>query len=295
MEADHINFAECFRANADESPSGFAWRAARYYGMSLRQFASASLGLRWDQIQGDLDSLFATPKVARMLANITGVPDEEISQLCPKQKWLCSTWNKSERRHTARIYVCPDCLSCNTPIARRAWRTKFAGVCTIHRRFLVGACSNCGEVLRYQTRCAGSSQVPWLDAWPTCPVCLGEIEQGGLAPEVLLDLAIDYESLMGVDSNIETNRAVLGSLVEKIWRRLKGESELVQSIAINLGLPGSSNHFALLGLMAFRSLVHWRHIGRDCLSTEPIVRFVLGLPTNRHDVLRSFRCSLLTS
>lgn len=237
----------------DETATSFSWRVARECSMSLHQFMVAALGMRGNQLNTDLDQTILDWRL-RALAEIAGVRGSVVRELAIPARWRCTTWNPATRRHNAYIFVCPECLGRTNGYAHRIWRTRVGVVCTLHQRWLVGACGACGESLRYFACGFGVASAPWLDAWPFCPACGELIEAGEKIPSWMSYWARSWEDT--VDSGSDELSA---ALTEKILTYVGRAPEIVATVARRAGVPTYANRtgaIAALTLAAYHGQVH---------------------------------------
>jgi hypothetical protein len=252
--------------------------------MSLRSFAHSALGLRCDQVQGDLDQQIASSMVADRIASITGTAVEEIAKLQPSRQWLCTSWNSATRNHTAPIFICPDCLAGEAGHSRNSWRTKLAAVCPVHGRYLVGSCGRCGEVIRYQLKLPGAGWTHWMDMSPLCSACYEPIESGEMAPDRLVVFAAAFEKALAGERFFGMESKNLRSLSERIWTRCKAEPDVIRAIASNSYFPLTANYFALIGIQIVAKLL-LRAEAEQKQDNGALMRFVLSMPFSTEAVV----------
>lgn len=200
------------------------------------------LGFKSHEIRGDIDKVLATSG-APALAKAIGRRASTVARYAIPSRYLASVWDNARRGFTGQIYVCPDCLRGPNGFAKGIWRTRFAGVCAVHRRFLVGACNRCGTVLRYRFSVGGHPVAHWLDAWPMCEGCGHSIDPGMVAPGHLIDVARGWESAW--------RRVSEGSGLDDLdWadhlsRTCAADPDFVREIVQCTSPPAGSNYIAV--------------------------------------------------
>lgn len=231
-----------------ETPSSVAWKIARADGMLLSQFLELALRLDWNRSRTDVDFLLANssalagayPELAEAASAVPDLPSH----------WFRSTWNAESRSHTARIHFCPDCLRTNGGQAKWAWRVKFISCCSLHERFLVSECMECGEVFRFRLGAGSGTGSHWLDNWDYCPACGSETRGGGRVPRWL----------SSATEHLETGDPAVRALAIKLSKHLSGNPSLLRACGMALGLPSScesAGSVASAMIFGFRKGVFW--------------------------------------
>lgn len=251
-----------------ETVSSYAWRLGRAYNMSLRQFARMGLGLSWSETVSDLDEIIPQ-RATEVLCSVGNIPVSQISQLMVPNRLRCSSWNSVSRKHNAQIFVCPECLSGEDAHACMSWRTKLAYACPTHRRWLVGSCHSCGEILRFTVDGFGAASVPWLDAWPVCAACGQAIERGDPVPEWLSYRAGVLEQF------VEGRKAARIDVT--LWIKLREivdcRPELCRALSDALELPPHRNIKAAIAAILINAFDAQLHLQRSSESRELFLLF----------------------
>ncbi len=145
----------------DELLTSYLARQAIAHGSSAHRFAMllSPSSQVWTR---DID-VCATPRLVQDLATASGRSVEtmealtltEWSRVTARREyavkgiyhWISSIGVHHRRRLLHGQAFCPECLGENGGFLRK-WRLSFWTVCPIHNRFLMDACSRCGEVIQ---------------------------------------------------------------------------------------------------------------------------------------------------
>ncbi len=252
-----------------ETPSSVAWRVARTEGMSLDEFVRFELRFDCNELHGDLDRILSkrcqetqrAAAIAGVVAQSRGIPDA----------WLRKTWDHVTRTHRGRVYFCPDCLRFEPGCAKWTWRMRFTAVCPTHERYLVGSCSECGEVFRYRVGIGATIGVHWLDAWAYCPSCGCETKSGSLAPSWLKAAATKLEKMPSEDDGFQ-------KLAIKLAAAFYRQPSLLRECSEFLGLPDSSDVVAGMASAMIFAFSKGKFIGSGEVARELRFFALTGMP-----------------
>lgn len=170
---------------ADESATSFVHRCAKRCHLTLHDYCQTVLRLDHQELFGDLDVVLAGTAADRV-SEASKVHVDVIRRLVPPKEWRRSTREKGKRAHSAPVSICPDCLETPVGCAGRSWRSAFAIVCPIHRRFLLNRCPRCGTPIRHRD---DGFNLHWLDRGTVCIGCRQKFPSGVPAPEPFLRAA----------------------------------------------------------------------------------------------------------
>lgn len=255
-----------------ETASSFAWRLARSNGLTLHELSRWLLGVTSTEFRGDLDELLPGVAAGKM-AELSGIAPSLIERLRPPLRLNCPTWSASIRRHAAQIYVCPDCVNDDRGHADLVWRSKLGVACPHHRRFLVGACESCGEIIRYHA--GGSTGAHWLDVWPNCVQCGEGISRGDCVPKEILKVVEKWTDGFLRAQRDRTEIDDLAALSARLWDRCDLYPDIVRRLALVAAPLPRINHRGLLVACAIRGFTDKIHL-EDGARGSALFGFLVG-------------------
>lgn len=221
-----------------ETPSSAAWRIAKSEGLTLGEFVELVLRLDWWAAHGDLDYVlgrFTLRDAAYAPLNAAAATLQYVTKGI-----LRKTRDSRTRGHTKRVFFCPDCLRTGSGAACWSWRSRVVTCCSVHRRYLVGECGECGEIFRYRVGPTRAGSQHWLDSWSYCPGCGTETQAGAVAPCWLTEVALCFEQQTDTAEDLQ-------QLASKIVDHISSQPTLLERCAIALGLPSSCDTAAGVG------------------------------------------------
>ena len=276
------------RPFSDESASSLVWRCARHEQLTLSEYCSWILNMRYSHKVGDIDSAASGPYAGRF-ASVLGITSAEIEHLACPTAVARGVWCANTRSHTGKIWVCPECLNEELGYARRDWQSVLGVVCPEHGRFLVGRCQACGEVLRYRVREGTVRFGHWLEQWPICPACGSRIEAGAKAPHALVEMAADWRRVLRgrPPRLVEDELRIAARLV----CRMAAMPSAIARLRREIDLPADSDW---LGVGALIGFLAYRHGLYACKNPEAnlYLRCLLGLPVDETALARVFALGL---
>ncbi|MGA3007120.1 MAG: hypothetical protein ABSE59_04440, partial [Opitutaceae bacterium] len=121
--------------------------------------------------------------------------------------------------------------------------------------------------------------VPWLDAWPRCPVCDEEIDSGEKAPGMVLRAAIKADrALQGRDVGA-LNAGLFAEAVARLWEYVLRQPEIVRAFAIRASLPQGINQQGVVIAVLFETMFDARY-GMGCPGRGDLFSFLFGRRAN---------------
>lgn len=259
-----------------ESVASFVWRYAASQELTLGAFCVSVLRLSHHQRRGDLDVLLSTAKAEECSA-VMGVAVADLVRLaCPLSVLRQPRVPRRSPFGLKRVWACPECLGGSDRHACRNWQSVAGVVCASHGRYLVGACSECGEVLNCNNPAQGGH---WLDCWPWCPVCGAEYERGPRAPLGLLRIARRWQS---ENLDPQTPTAVDEALIlSRLANRMQTDlADVAFGVRRLLDLPPDCDAAGVAALCAFEGYSRGLYEGRGAESSD-LLNCLLGLPLRR--------------
>ena len=200
-----------FKPYDDEIFSSWLTRLSIAHGLSVYNFISASLNMRYSYILlvTDIDKPIRID-LLDFLAEKTGTPIDKVLSTTlasyqgliyehnnPKgtNQWILPHFN---RQRSFRLQYCPQCLlEDKVSFFRRSWRLAFNVICIKHRIQLLDRCTVCGKAVNYY-KASGKEKVEVpLDSIVHCYSCNSDLRE--VAPDFLCRASqeeVQYQELL---------------------------------------------------------------------------------------------------